>query len=483
MAEKTKSRTREVRASALVPEYWCGDHIVVGHMQSQDEHSSSKTIRETITYGVGNAFNRCTHSALDSGFDHSYFKGVGQMVNDTWHVQGFRPEKDKPGRPPACTIVRRGGPTGYRNPAATVELSVDPGLVALRRMQAWNRLMQLRPARSMNVARSVLELKDSEQTMGQALSFLSWARSVMGRKVHTGRKSYAVLSLGSKLATVASAYLWYQFGVEPTVSDIRKFFRELGQCKFRAFGELGKTHCLAKKGEVLVARYSALMQPSDILDLMFGSHRPESLDGQVSLYPPYTSTYVTWPAPGLCAQQVPLGRKVRISGEVRGCYFARAKEDVNISGLDNLRRHWRWNFPGLETVWELTPFSFLVDWVVGVGETIRALETRYLVEDYSASLGAVWQAETVRSSIYEPVVSGSLTVSPGSPAVFPYDYGKALISGSIGYSYSRGETRKSFTRRPAGAPTVVWPTLTRRISAGQLTSGMALLLQAAKAWM
>lgn len=484
MAERTKSRTRELRQPAFIPKYWVGDHITVGDLQSQDDPAaSSKMIDERITYTTGQAFNRCSHRALVSAFDHGGHRQSGDMVNDTWEILGHLA---KDAKIPKVSILRRGGRTRCENLAQTVEVSVDPGVIAKARMDAWNRLVQLRPSRSMNVARSVLELKDSKQTMGQPLSFLNWARSNFGRKLHTGRKSYIVLGLGSKLSSVATAYLWYKFGVEPTVSDVRQFLTELGQGKLRAFGELGKTHCLAKKGEVLVARYSATLGKPRILEIMFGSNPTERFLGHLNLFPGRMLTSVTWPAKGLWDHpgDIPRGRTVRVHGEIRGCYFARAKEDVTVSGLDNLRRHWRWNFPGLKTMWDLVPFSFLVDWIVGVGDTIEALEKRYLVENYSGSLGPIWRAECERVTEYHPIVSGSLLVegNRASGTLDPYDYGGVLISGTARYSYYQGAVQKAFQRAPVGDPMVVWPTLTRQVHAYQITSGMALLAQAARAW-
>lgn len=493
MAIRTKSRTRIIPSPAFIPEYYVGDHLQVGRVQGQGEgRNSSKQIQETISYGVGGVFNRESGSRVVSDFDHSTPTATGQMRSDTWYVRGasIPSTPGMEGNFPTCEIMRYGGNTKVYRPGMTVSIQAcDETELARARMNAYNKLIHVRPQVHMNALRSVCELKDSKQTLNGALQFLNWAKTAIGRK-HTVKPGVqARLSAGSKLSVVASAYLWYKFGVEPTIADIRQFCTELGQGRFRVFGELHKTKSLARRGETLVSRYVVRAKDRDILSVMFDGTPPTALgDGKLNLFPPYRNTYVTWPARGLLpnADRINYGRPVKVTDEISGCYFAKVKQDINISGLDDVKRHWAWNFPGLRTQWDLLPFSFLIDWIVGVGDTIEALEKRYLYPTYESYLGTVWRFEKTSTVTYRPIVGGSLHVEPSGPArndpVGGHTYGQCLITGTADYSMYKGERVESFSRAPVGAPSVVWPKVTKRIKLYQISSGMALLAQAAEGW-
>jgi hypothetical protein len=42
----------------------------------------------------------------------------------------------------------------------------------------------------------------------------------------------------------------------------------------------------------------------------------------------------------------------------------------------------------LQTAWELTPYSFVLDWVLNVGDALAATKLKYLASAYTASQGA-----------------------------------------------------------------------------------------------
>lgn len=485
MAVTTKSRTREFRMPAFVLKRYLGDHLQVGTLQDQDDRSSSQKYQETITYGTGSPFNELVGSKVIGDWDHGCHGTLGTIINDTWRLVGYKPTSSASARMPDCQLIyREGDRTKVYRPGATRTITMDPGAIELARMNAYNRLSHLAPKPHANWLRAVCELKDAKQTIEQATRFLTWSRSYFGRAFTVGSSIKIWIKDSTRISHVAKAYLWDQFGVEPTVADVRRFLNELSNGKLRVYGEMNKTKTLAKKGQVVVARYSVKLPGSSILDEMFGSGRHEDLGyGYVHLFPGYGTRTVTWPAQGIVPFQPSYGRPIKVTHEVSGCYFARAKNDISVTGLQDIKRSWEWNCPSFRTLWELTPFSFLVDWVVGVGDTIEALEKRYCTQNYLSQLGQVWRFEKDRTTTYRPIVSGQLEAKPVSPATDANNWGTCVISGEAKYGYYRGETTSAFTRRAIGEPpSVVWPVLTRKLKAYHVTTGMALLAQAAEAW-
>lgn len=477
MSTKTKSRSESRTGARFVPERYVGDHIRIGHMQS------GATVRdkiENISYGVGAEFNPCTHSkeiTLQQGWDQ-----VGTFRATSWRCVGG---SQAAGTKPQWSIVsgheyNQGEVFWLSWPSKTVR--GDMARLENSKLDAYNRLRALRPDPHGNWLQAACELKDSKQTLSGVLQFLNWAKQAIGHKTRIPRKGFAPLRAASRLADVAGAYLWYKFGVEPTVSDVRKFLTELSNGRLKCYGTLRNPKTVAKKGEVMVCRYSNRPSQSQILDEMFG--RSRKTDGQGVLHlSRNTRTYATWPFKGLTDAQPSYGRKLYVQRVTSGCYFARVKQDIELSGIDDLKRRWSWNCPSFRTIWELVPFSFLVDWVVDVGSTIERLEKRYCTESFLSYLGPVWVTEKTETITYMPIVSGSAVVSLRSLPSSVYDGGWLNLQWHADYSYYAQKKTTSFTRRQLGAaPAVAVPELAREIKAYQITSGMALLLQAAKAW-
>lgn len=478
MGERYKVAERELSAMPFVPEKWVGDHLQVGTLQQ--EPVGTRYERRQITYGVGAQFNQCVHTV-----ERELLLADSQVCGHTndlvWTVsRGNQPSA----KTEATSHTEYNGAsytydrTGHR-PALTVPIEN----IENARTSAYAALIHLKPERHMNVTQAAMELKDTEQTLGQLVSFMRWARSVFGKSVRCG-KGFTRLSVASKLTSVANAYLWYKFGVEPTVTDVKRFLKELSQGKLRVSGH--KSKITLNRGTVVKQHYSVALPKEAIAQSMFppvGTTQRGALHDegvfQVRLvrnpWGPVT-TSVTLPLHGSGQASRFLAYPTWVSDETRGCYFATLKDNLEIDGLDSLKNKWGWNCPALATLWELTPFSFLVDWVVDVGGALRLLERRYLQADYRSALGTIWHWERTRRSLYWPVQSCEGHGERVDDDTFRFEW-------SLDRSWRRVRETSSFVRRALGdAPGWVIPKLGETIRAYQISTGMALLMQFASSW-
>jgi hypothetical protein len=335
----------------------------------------------------------------------------------------------------------------------------------------------------MNVARSALELKDSKQTVGQLMSFMRWVKSRIGTRVSIAKPfakmARKVLTVKDTVAACASAYLWYQFGVEPTVADVKQFIRELSQGKLRVRGY--NNPLVIPKGQTVRARFRCAPRAGQIRELMYPDTR--AWTGTIDVDPYLGHSWpseesITWPPSAQISGDF-AAHRVDVS-EISGVYFAKLKKSVKIDGLSQLRKRWEWSCPSFKTLWDLLPFSFLVDWVVDVGSIIERLEKRYVTQNYAEYLGPVWLAETRRTVRYYPrLVSGDLQIT-GLRAPADRLHGGLLnatwsISGDM---WKGGSTNRTFTRSEVkDTPTTVMPRVTWPLSAYQISTGMALFTQ------
>jgi hypothetical protein len=325
-----------------------------------------------------------------------------------------------------------------------------------------------------------MELKDTEQTMGQFMNFMKWAKKMLGNKVKIGRSGVLrPLSVAMRVADVASAYLWYQFGVAPTVADTKKLLDQISSGRLRVRGIKPR---VVNKGEVVRAVYGVDAPRPDILALMY-----PNCAGKIDL-----SVVRELPWLGnkrFRVELIPDGvpdplacRSVRVMGKLKGMYFAQVKRTFEISGIDQLKDRWSWSCPTFRTLWDLLPFSFLVDWLVDVGDYIEKLERRYVQTNYAAHLGTIWRWEKLSSYICKPKID-SLAMALSDPQTLSTTLWsfKHNVYGRLGYYVS--EKSSSFHREPAGDNVgIASPGWTGTIDAYRISTGMALLAQAAKAW-
>jgi hypothetical protein len=366
------------------------------------------------------------------------------------------------------------------------ELSYDESELLERQHDAYTRLCALRPPVHMNVVQAACELKDTKQTMRQFLSFMEWARRSLGRVLKRGPIARRV-SLLSSCASVASAYLWYQFGVEPTVQDVSRFIKEMSKGKLAVKGHPTTKRVVHHKGQVLKVFYSVKPRISDVSAAMFGNSSSSKCttdqgvatwEGHDHIVLPNGTTWVTAPH-GEQPQTLYRGRTV-ITRERKGCYFAQVLQDVEMTGLEELQRHLSWNCPLAATMWELTPFSFLVDWVVDVGAAIRRFERGTCAATGRPSLGPIWGWEKEITRRYQPALVRFDAYTSGLEAPESLGYGGSLnLSWVISAMPIETGRSEAFNRFPAPMPKPLWPQVAKEIKAYQISTGMALLAQLA----
>jgi hypothetical protein len=108
----------------------------------------------------------------------------------------------------------------------------EEALLSDARRSAYESMLHQPGHTQMNVMRSVLELKDTPETLGIFGDLLKTAtavqqveRTVKWRKSIPGLQEFKWASL--TLGQLAAIHLWAQFGVKPTVSDVNKFLKQL----------------------------------------------------------------------------------------------------------------------------------------------------------------------------------------------------------------------------------------------------------------
>lgn len=441
------------------------------------------TDHEAISYNTGGEFNYCLHN-VETTFDSGFPAKICSYINLRQKYRRSFPGGEPPEPIPNAYESQMACWNYWKWPVKTT--GYDNSEYELAKHDAYTRLMHIRSAmgeRHMNVARSAMELKDTKQTLGQLMTFMYWVKSRIGTRVSIAkpftRKVQKILTMKDTVVACASAYLWYRFGVEPTVADVRRFIKELSQGKLRVRGY--KNPIIIPKGQTVRARYRCAPRLGQIYELMYPDRHAWTGSLEIDPYLGHTwpgEETITWPPSAQITGDFPAHR-VDVS-EISGVYFAKLKKSITIDGLSEMRKRWEWSCPSFSTLWDLVPFSFLVDWVVDVGAFIERLEKRYVMQNYAEFLGPVWLAEERRTVRYYPrLVGGELQIT-GLRAPADSRHGGLLnttwsISGGV---WRGGSTRRTFERHEVkDTPTTVFPKLGESLTAYQISTGMALLAQ------
>lgn len=474
-----KSRVRESYTSGLVSlnsEYW-------GHRVTRAfPHPKGVLIQsvENIDYGVGARFNPC--SARKARYYIGWSASRACFSNTDWYVRKGNAEKaQEPEAIPLDSVLLTVVPKG------TAKIKADDALVQQCQYDAYQKLIYLIDVEHMNFARSLYELKDLKDTIHPFIEFYKWAKGLIKGRIRlpkecvkTMGKTWGVLR---SCADLAKAYLWYKFGVEPTVHDVKQFTAELSSGKLSVQGR--KEPIRVPKGSVVVQRYSANPGLARVSDVMFNGHGKVDKNGvryckaETVMNWPNISTYHTFPNPfpDGTAWVTP---KVVTSEFVRGAYFAEVIRDIEIPGDVHHMRQMAWNCPMANTAWELVPFSFVVDWFVDVGTFIHNLEKYTIGISERTKLGPIWHACQTVTDTYRPALrSAKWNLKGKDPPDSDQSGGTLQATAEWSCAPQLEDRELSFERQPSTRPALPSLKYSTEVKAYQISTGMALLASAA----
>lgn len=484
----TKSRILNFNVASATPEsVYCRDSVIRVHT---DQDGATQRVIESIDYDAAASFNRC-QATKSTSFSQGTPAALAGHGIDQVVVRWGRPGLN--GYPPS--IVQQLSHGWILNPTrikGTRALAPTEEQIYLAKYDSYTHMLHGAPGGHMNVTQSIMELKDTKETIKPLLDFVKFGRKFLGRGGLRGLGGKK-FTLFTTLSSAANAYLWYKFGVEPTVHDVQQFRDELARGKLLVRRK-GNPNSHGKPVKRCIKSYFNIgPKATEIEGAMFPNGEISAEESEVielssygNVPAGYTSSVTIPLTHRFPSTRLPSGYKVGVT-RYKGCVFAEYTESSQYDfDDDEVRRRWEFSCPGLATMWELLPFSFLVDWVVDVGGFIRRLERRYAQTTLSRWLGPAWVGVRRIEEVYEPGIERfSLNVSPVGTNPAGYDRSGPL---NASWSYrmrpvlvSRNQT---YLREPMREePSWIWPTLTRAFRAYQISAGMALLLQSAEDWM
>lgn len=254
-----------------------------------------------------------------------------------------------------------------------------------------------------NVVQSILELKDTAANLKGALQALELLNLAMGKRGYSIR--------GFTLGEISSDYLWYQFGLRPTIRDWEQVWEPITRGKFKLLRNDWKPgdsiripysvpyqddrsmdpptgwpsalltwyHNGYVSGPTLLQNSSKV--PDQVYTHTFGNALSQSINS-------FTSALNLWPqrARVWSAKGVVYGKVHNLS--LNDCCDEGSWHGELKRGMDRLSRQHSIN----RASWEVIPFSFVVDWAFNIGEYVSYLEGRNaLSDDFISFVDGMWQ--------------------------------------------------------------------------------------------
>lgn len=385
-----------------------GYTVWVGEKSREDEaywQSTDTLEMESITYSDRgwDKPNICHHS-----FSRSAGSSVGDLPSFTVRFLAGIPVAD------VVPEVTSTYACGAFRPRYTREIGWDPSARDKALGDAIASVASQGYRAMMNLPQAIIELKDVPRSISQLGQLMSWCRGV-ARSRNSARALKRLVRYGS-LQQVARTYLNAVFGIMPTASDVSNFLKQIPKRL-----ELSGRVVDYKKGQRIRAAFR-LGGGGEI-----PIYAPTSVNGT---YTKVGSRYRRWSyslgleSLGASSSSVaaegttntgdwPYGSHLafRVSS-LQGVAFGRVAETVDwndaVNALDDILAQ----APPALVLWELTPFSFVVDWFADVsGWMRRANRMRWASARGLRLEDGVWLGERSTSSTYYPKVTQSLTES------------------------------------------------------------------------
>lgn len=347
-----------------------------------------------------------------------------------------------------------------------------------------------RPRRHMNVALALIELRDVKKSIDQFVEFAKFGVRLVKGQAALPRYITSVLgaprAISASCQKTAEAYLWYTFGVRPTVDDLTRFIREVRQSKLVVGGR--------KRKPLLIGRtyangfYSGPdNEPEGRTGL--GTFVDKTESGNWSMTATYSGNPILVGYPSVISPHLQ-GFTVR---KVYGKVFAKVREQGQWT--------WRyfpsdmsWSCPLLRTAWELVPFSFVLDWFVDVGSSIQRLDDLSWVATTRFAFDEPWVSQAIVDTHYAPKYTGRCNISTDEVR-WNGQHGQSWVVRARGtwvrtrFAEMVPERRiVNYVRAPAAEFGLTYASLWRKLipewqgklKAYQISSGMALLESVAK---
>lgn len=423
------------------------------------------------------------------------------LTNRTVTFKGHTPTWDDPQQNHWLMIVAK--PSGSQ---ARINAWYDSTDAEHARRDALTNIWAGLPERFPNHIRALIELKDTRRTVRGLASFFNWGSRVLnGRKVtlykwvrakRSGygqwrRVRYALDPHGCTIHEVASLYLNAVFAILPTVVDVQRFLETIRDIGVR--GVQGRVPSL--EGLVVKAHYR--VKPRDLGSYLavskttrkvkkfqgMGINGNDARAGQTSWHD--SRTYGVNPDVDLSNIRV---LPVIQSHEIHGTVFCRIKPDASAF----FKEHYGhvgavWSFPPLQTAWEITPWSWLVDWFFNVRQSVRRAER--LATAWWAQMGFedpwIFQKEITKSyiprasvEVTSPEAGSSFSIRSSNGRYYANPSPSLVTTTTWGYEQGGVTTAVSYSRGPwdnVPVPTPPPRRTKRRVPVFQISVGMALL--------
>lgn len=334
-----------------------------------------------------------------------------------------------------------------------------------------------------NMMRALLELKDSRKTINGLVHFYRWART-MSSGAHFWRKTlngWRKLRGGevARLSTqeMAAAYLNGVFGIAPTLQDASTFLHRIMSGLDVFSVPQGRP---AIPGSVITSRYR--VRPRSVEPRSFTTVVAQRVR---------VSTHVRQNQMFCDAMFAPreLGEALRskapdlIVEDIRGCVFARLKEDLSDYFLANFGKvGLTWSYPPILTAWELTPWTWMIDWFARTRQSIRLAERAARTFWMRVGFNEPWLAERRILRRYCHRLLENREIISDNRVFWP-SYNQRVLDATVQSTYTiqpgaSYEVAGSFWRGPyTDAPRVGSEATGITVRVFQISIGMALVLQ------
>jgi len=299
----------------------------------------------------------------------------------------------------------------------------------------------------LSLVNSLLELRDLASIPRSLKSIQGTIAQLSSQIMRSGRRSGNWRS--ATLRTLADSYLQYKFNIAPLVSDICGIYRVLTRTLSRI------NDYVSRAGKVRVQHFTVVLDTEN-----------EPIEPTVVKYP---LGYVTRPEGGSYQTytSVELERFVYAQAPT---FHAQIQYNYNYAGYQREYARLLAVLDGLgvnlnpNIVWAAIPWSFVVDWVVGVGRYLNEQRVGWMDPQINI-LQYLWSVSRRRTIVTQArVTSGKYYAGSGMTGSYPPN--------SIVYPV----VSETSYRRVAGLPDTSSFLTTSGLSSTELTLGAALVI-------